>query len=58
MNTEQTIVDNNDYKFRVKKTWIPQGNTWHIQFFTESIYEHRFEIFLSTDELARLKEIL
>jgi hypothetical protein len=58
MNTEQTIVDNNDYKFRVKKTWIPQGKSWHIQFFTESIYEHRFEIFLTTEELARLKEIL
>ena len=58
MNTEQLIVNNEDYKFRVKKTWIPTGNTWHLQFFTESIYEHRFEIFLSAEELAKLKDIL
>ena len=58
MNTEQTIVNTEDYKFRVKKTWIPVSDTWHIQFFTESIYAHRFEIFLTTEELGQLKEIL
>ena len=52
------IIDTDDYKFRVKKTWVESTNTWHIQFFNLSVLEHRFEVFLTHEELKRLKEIL
>ena len=52
------IIDTEDYRLRVKKTWIAGSNIWHLQFFTLGVLEHRWECFLTPDQLAGLKEIL
>ena len=55
---EQNIIDDEDYKFKVKKTWVERGKVWHIQFFTLGVLENRFECFLTTEQLNELKDIL
>lgn len=52
------IIDNEDYKLRVKKTWVEATNVWHVKFTSASIYEHSFEMFLTHEELKRLKDVL
>ena len=52
------IIDTEDYKLRVKKTWVEATGVWHLQFYTLSILEHRFECFLTHEQLRALKEIL
>ena len=52
------IIDNKDYRLRVTKTWIEATNEWHVKFTSLSVYEHSFEMFLSHNELAKLKDIL
>lgn len=57
-NGEHAIIDNKDYKLKVIKTWVPSTEVWHIEFRSCSIYETRFEMFLTTEELLDLKRIL
>lgn len=52
------IISTEDYRLRVKKTWITQGAVWHLQFFTLGVLEHRWECFLTEAQLNDLKEIL
>jgi len=55
---DSMVVDNEDYKVRVTKTWVPSTDVWHIQFESESIYNYRFELFLTKEELQHLKRVL
>jgi len=55
---EFDIINNEDYKLRLKKTWVEATNVWHIQFVSQSIYERSFECFLTPNELAKLKDSL
>jgi len=52
------IISNEDYKLRLKKTWVEATEVWHIQLISASIFERRFECFLTHEELAKLKAAL
>ena len=52
------IIDTEDYRLRVRKTWIESTGVWHLQFFTLGVLEHRWECFLTHEQLRDLKEIL
>jgi hypothetical protein len=55
---EQTLINNEDYKLKVKKTWIAATDVWHIQFVSNNVYEYTFELFLTEDELEHLRKVL
>jgi len=55
---EWDIIDNEDYKLKLKKTWVEATNVWHIQLISQSIFDRRFECFLTHEELAKLKDVL
>lgn len=52
------IINNDGYKVKVTKTWVPITEQWHIQFHTESPVEIRNELFLTDSELEHLRRIL
>jgi hypothetical protein len=56
--TSWDIIDKEDYKLRVKKDWVEATEVWHIQIISQSIFDRRFEMFLTHEELAALKDIL
>jgi hypothetical protein len=56
--TETIVINNQDYKFKVKKTWIPIVEVWHIEFYSDSVDHSRWECFLTDDELTKLKQSL
>jgi hypothetical protein len=55
---EHDVINTEDYKLRVKKTWVEATSVWHIQILSQSIFERRFEMFLTHEELAKLKDSL
>ena len=55
---ERDIIDTEDYRLRVKKTWIEATQVWHLQFITLSVLEHRWECFVTNEQLKQIKEIL
>lgn len=55
---EFDIISNEDYKLKVKKTWVEATNVWHIQLISQSIFDRRFECFLTHEELSKLKAAL
>jgi hypothetical protein len=55
---EFDIINNEDYKLKVKKTWVEATNVWHIQLISQSIFDRRFECFLTHEELSKLKAAL
>jgi len=55
---EFDIIDNEAYKLRLKKTWVEATSVWHIQILSQSIFDRRFEMFLTHEELAKLKDAL
>jgi len=55
---EFDIISNEDYKIRVKKTWVEATSVWHIKITSLSIFERSFEMFLTHEELKRLKDVL
>jgi hypothetical protein len=55
---EQIIINNEDYKLKVKKTWVEATEVWHIQMQSQSIFDNRFELFLTEEELQKLKAAL
>jgi len=57
-NGETDIISNEEYKLKVIKTWVPAAEVWHIEFRSQSVYETRFEMFLTTEELLNLKRVL
>ena len=58
MNTEQTLINTEDYKLKVKKTWVSATEVWHIQIQSQSIFDNRFEMFLTHEQLKTFKDIL
>jgi len=58
MTTEQLLINNENYKLKVKKTYVPATDVWHIEFVSDSVYEYTFELFLTDAELEHLKRIL
>jgi hypothetical protein len=56
--TQWDIIDKEDYKLRVKKDWVEATNVWHVQIISQSIFDRRFEMFLTHEELKMLKDIL
>jgi hypothetical protein len=52
------IINTEDYKLKVKKTWVEATSVWHIQFLSQSVYDHTFELFLTKEELEKLKDAL
>jgi len=55
---EQNVINNDEYKLKIKKNWVPATNVWHIEFESQSIYNYRFEVFLTDFELQKLKDAL
>ena len=55
---EFDIINVEDYKLKLKKTWVEATNVWHIQLVSQSIFERSFECFLTHEELAKLKAAL
>jgi hypothetical protein len=58
MTTEQTIINQEDYKLKVKKTWVAATDVWHIQIQSQSIFDNRFEMFLTDEQLKIFKDSL
>jgi hypothetical protein len=55
---ERTIVSNEDYKLKIKKTWIATTEQWHIEFTSQSVLDTRFEMFLTDFEFQKFKDAL
>jgi len=55
---EWDIINTKDYKLKVKKTWVAATNEWHLEFLSQSVLDTRFEMFLSHEEIAKIKDIL
>jgi hypothetical protein len=55
---EQILINSEDYKLRVTKTWVSTTKIWHIQFLSQSVYDHTFELFLTEEELQKLRDAL
>ena len=55
---EFDVINTEDYKLKVKKTWVEATSVWHIQIMSQSIFERRFEMFLDHEQLKKLKDAL
>jgi hypothetical protein len=55
---EFDIINTDDYKLKVKKTWIEATSVWHIQLQSQSIFDNRFECFLTHEQVKLLKDAL
>ena len=52
------VIQNNDYKLKVTKTWVATTEQWHIKFVSDNVQEYTFELFLTDNELEHLRRIL
>ena len=55
---EFDIINQDDYKLRLKKSWVEVTGVWHIQISSQSIFDNRFEMFLTHEQLKLLKDAL
>jgi len=55
---EQILINSEDYKLKVIKTWVSTTKIWHLQFLSQSVYDHTFQLFLTEEELKLLKDAL
>ena len=55
---EFDIISNEDYKLKVKKTWVEATSVWHVKITSQSVFDRSFEMFLTHEELKRLKDVL
>lgn len=55
---EQNVINNEDYKLKVRKTWIKATEQWHIELISQSVLDTRFEMFLTDFELQKFKDAL
>jgi hypothetical protein len=55
---EHDVINTEDYKLRVKKTWVEATGVWHIQILSQSIFDNRFEMFLTHEQLKLFKDAL
>ena len=56
--TEFDIINNEDYKLTLKKTWVEATDVWHIKIQSQSVFDRSFEMFLTQEELKKLKDSL
>ena len=52
------IINQEDYQLRLTKTWVEATSVWHIQLQSRSIFDNRFECFLTHEQLKLLKDSL
>ena len=55
---EFDIIDQEDYKLRVTKSWVEATSVWHIKIQSRSVFDYSFECFLTHEQLKKLKDIL
>jgi len=55
---EFDIINQEDYRLRLKKSWVEATSVWHIQIQSQSIFDNRFEMFLTHEQLKLLKDAL
>jgi len=55
---EFDVINTEDYRLKVKKTWVEATSVWHIQILSQSIFDNRFEMFLTHQQLQAFKEAL
>jgi hypothetical protein len=55
---EHDVINTEDYKLKVKKTWVEATSVWHIQILSQSIFDNRFEMFLTHEQLKAFKDAL
>ena len=55
---EFDIINNEDYKLKVNKTWVEATSVWHIKITSQSVFDRSFEMFLTHEELAKFKAAL
>jgi len=58
MTMEQTVINEEHYKLKVKKNWVKATEQWHIQFVSDTVNQHTFELFLTDFELQKFKDAL
>jgi len=55
---EFDIISTDDYKLKLKKSWVEAIEIWHIQLQSQSIFDNRFECFLTPEQVKLLKDSL
>jgi hypothetical protein len=55
---EFDVINTEDYRLKVKKTWVEATSVWHIQIQSQSIFDYRFEMFLDHEQLKLFKDSL
>ena len=58
MKQQFNIIDTEDYKLKLTKSWVPATEVWHIQIQSQSIFDYSFECFLTNEQLKLLKDSL
>ena len=58
MKQQANIIDTEDYKLKLTKSWISATEVWHIQIQSQSIFDNRFEMFLTHEQLKTFKDSL
>jgi hypothetical protein len=55
---KEYVINNEDYRLKVTKTWVPSVDVYHIRFHSQSVYDYQFEVFLQPEELDALINVL
>jgi hypothetical protein len=55
---ERNIINNEEYKLKIRKSWLSVTEQWHIEFINDGEMTTRFEIFLTDFELQKFKDAL
>ncbi len=58
MKQQANIIDTEDYKLKLTKSWVAATEVWHIQIQSQSIFDNRFEMFLTHEQLKTFKDSL
>jgi len=58
MKQQFNIIDTEDYKLKLTKSWVQATEVWHIQIQSQSIFDNRFEMFLTHEQLKTFKDSL
>jgi len=56
--TDIDVINNQDYKLKLSKNWVDATSVWHIKLQSRSIFDYSFEMFLTHEELKKLKDSL
>ena len=56
--TDIDVINNDDYKLKLSKNWVEATSVWHIKLQSRSIFDYSFEMFLTQEELKKLKDSL